>query len=58
MDEASGLTLGPYGQWFNRHETWAYEAGPWVTYLARSSYLLQQGHFYADVAFFTVKRLR
>ena len=28
------------------------EAGPWITYLARSSYLLQQGHFFADVAYF------
>jgi hypothetical protein len=52
VDKAPGLTLGPYGQWFNRHETWADEAGPWVTYLARSSYLLQQGHFYGDVAYF------
>ena len=51
-DMAPGLTLGPYGLWFNRNETWAEEAGPWVTYLARCSYLLQQGHFYGDVAYF------
>jgi hypothetical protein len=51
-DMAPGLTLGPFGQWFNRNETWAGEAGPWVTYLARSSYLLQQGHYYGDVAYF------
>jgi hypothetical protein len=51
-DMAPGLTLGPYGLWFNRNETWAEEAAPWVTYLARCSYLLQQGHFYADVAYF------
>jgi len=49
---APGLTLGPYGLWFNRNDTWADEAGPWVTYLARCSYLLQQGHFSADVAYF------
>jgi hypothetical protein len=49
---APGLTLGPYGLWFNRNDTWAEEAGPWVTYLARCSYLLQQGHFSADVAYF------
>jgi hypothetical protein len=47
-----GLTLGPYGQWFNRNETWAEQAGPWIDYLARSSYLLQQGHFGADVIYF------
>jgi hypothetical protein len=51
-DMAPGLTLGPFGLWFNRNETWAEEAKPWVTYLARCSYLLQQGYFYADVAYF------
>jgi hypothetical protein len=52
VDKAPGLTLGPYGQWFNRNETWAEEAGPWVKYLARSSYMLQQGRFAADVLYF------
>lgn len=52
VDKAPGLTLGPFGQWFNRNETWAEEAGPWIDYLARSSYLLQQGHFAADVIYF------
>lgn len=47
-----GLTLGHYGLWFNRYQTWAEQAGPWVEYLARCSYLLQQGYFYADVAYF------
>ena len=49
---APGLTLGPFGQWFNRNEIWAEQAAPWITYLARSSYLLQQGRFVADVAYF------
>ena len=52
LDKAPGLTLGPYGQWFNRNETWAEQAGPWVDYLARSSYLLQQGRFSADILYF------
>jgi hypothetical protein len=52
VGKAPGLTLGPFGQWFNRNETWAEEAGPWVTYLSRSSYLLQQGHFGADLVYF------
>ncbi len=47
-----GLTLGPFGQWFNRNETWADQAGPWITYLARNSYMLQQGRFVADVLYF------
>ncbi|MGO9491497.1 MAG: glycosyl hydrolase [Terracidiphilus sp.] len=51
-DMAPGLTLGPYGLWFNRNDTWAEQAKPWVTYLARCSYLLQQGHYDADVAYF------
>lgn len=49
---APGLTLGPFGQWFNRNETWANDAGPWIDYIARSSYLLQQGHFAADLVYF------
>ena len=52
VDKAPGLTLGPFGQWFNRNETWAEEAGPWTDYLARSTYLLQQGHFGADLIYF------
>ena len=52
IDKAPGLTLGPFGQWFNRNETWAEQASAWVNYLARSSYMLQQGHFAADVIYF------
>ena len=47
-----GLDLLGYGQWFNRHETWAEEARPWIDYLARSSYLLQQGRFKADILYY------
>jgi hypothetical protein len=46
-----GAGLGPFGLWFTRNETWAEEAGPWVSYLARSSYLLQQGRYVADIAY-------
>jgi hypothetical protein len=52
LDKAPGLTLGPFGQWFNRNETWAEQAGAWVDYLARSSYMLQQGRFAADLIYF------
>lgn len=52
MGKAPGLTLGPFGQWFNRNDTWAEYAVAWVSYLARSSYLLQQGRFNADVLYF------
>jgi hypothetical protein len=52
VDKQPGLALGPFGQWFTRNETWAEQATPWIRYLARSSYLLQQGHFAADIAYF------
>src|SRR5260370_21827695 len=52
IDKAPGLALGPFGQWFNRNETWAEQAKPWITYLARNSYLLQQGRCVADIAYF------
>jgi hypothetical protein len=52
IDKAPGLSLGPFGQFFNRHETWAEMAKPWLDYLARSSYLLQQGKFVGDVVYF------
>src|SRR5438552_759440 len=52
VDKAPGLTLGPFGQWFNRNDTWAEQAGPWVDYLARASYMLQQGRFGADLLYF------
>ena len=47
-----GMSLGHYGQWFNRNETWADQAGAWMDYLARSSYMLQEGHFGADLIYF------
>ena len=50
-DKIPGLGLGPFGQWFNRHETWAEQAGAWTTYLARSCYMLQQGQYIADIAY-------
>ena len=52
LDKKPGLALGPFGQWFNRNETWAEQAKPWISYLARSSYLLQQGRFGADIVYF------
>jgi hypothetical protein len=51
-DKVPGLSLSIFGQYFNRHETWAEMARPWVDYMARSSYLLQQGRYFADVAYF------
>jgi hypothetical protein len=47
-----GISLGPCGQWFNRNETWAEQANVWTKYLARNSWLLQQGKFSADIVYF------
>jgi hypothetical protein len=47
-----GFSLGPFGQWFTRQETWANQAKAWTNYLARSCYLLQQGKFVADVLYY------
>ncbi len=52
INKAPGMTLGPCGQWFNRNETWAEQARPWVDYLSRTSFMLQQGHYGADLIYF------
>jgi len=51
-DKKPGLGLMIFGQWFNRHDTWAEQAKAWTDYLARSCYMLQQGQFVADVAYY------
>ncbi|MBB6096511.1 hypothetical protein HNQ60_005433 [Povalibacter uvarum] len=52
-DKRPGMSLRPLlGQYFGRTETWAKHAQPWIDYLARSSFLLQQGTYAADVAYF------
>ncbi|HEX7857747.1 MAG TPA: glycosyl hydrolase [Sphingobium sp.] len=47
-----GISLFYFGQFFNRHESWGTLARPWVDYLARNSFMLQQGVNVADVAYF------
>ncbi|AXC14951.1 Alpha-L-arabinofuranosidase II precursor [Acidisarcina polymorpha] len=47
-----GITLGYYGQHYTRNITWAEQAVAWNGYLARCSYLLQQGKPVVDVAYF------
>jgi len=51
-DKLPGLALATFGQYFNRHETWASMARPWIDYIARNAFLLQQGENVADVAYF------
>lgn len=51
-DKRPGLGLYIFGQWFNRHETWAEQAKCWTDYLARSCYMLSQGQNVADVLYY------
>jgi hypothetical protein len=48
-DSNPGNTM--VGTHLHRNITWAEQAAPFTTYLARSSFLLQQGLFVADVAY-------
>ena len=52
INKPPGLSLQIFGQYFNRNDTWAELARPWVDYISRSAFLLQQGRFVADVAYF------
>lgn len=51
-DKQPGLSFNNIGQFFNRNESWAELATPWVDYIARNAFLLQQGRNVADVAYF------
>lgn len=42
-----------FGVEFNRHNTWFYQSKEWMDYLRRTHYMLQQGKYVADVAYFT-----
>lgn len=47
-----GESLSMFGQWLTRQETWADRADIWFKYLARGSYMMQQGRFVADIAYY------
>lgn len=52
LEQGPGFSLSIFGQFFSRLETWGEHAKAWMSYLARSSELLQQGHYAADIAYF------
>ena len=52
LDKVPGMTMGQWGTHFGRTNTWWEQSKPWMQYIARSQYLLQQGHTVADVLFF------
>jgi alpha-L-rhamnosidase len=51
-DHFPGFSLWIFGQYFSRLETWGEMAKPWIDYISRNSYMLQQGRNVADVAYF------
>jgi len=49
LDTKPGNTM--VGTHINRNITWAELGAPFVTYLSRNAYLLQKGHYVADIAY-------
>ncbi len=47
-----GMTMGQFGFDFERTETWWKQAKPWIQYITRCEFLLQQGRAVDDVAYF------
>jgi hypothetical protein len=52
LDRKPGMSMGPWGTNFERTNTWWEPAVAWMTYLTRCQFLLQRGHFSADVCYF------
>ncbi len=52
LDRKPGMTLHVAGQHFSRNATWAEQAGPFIKYLTRGSYMLQQGKYVADFCYY------
>jgi hypothetical protein len=51
QDRRPGMTMGPWGQHYERTETWWNETPAWHEYLARCQYMLRQGLFVADICY-------
>jgi len=47
-----GMTMGPWGTHFDRTSTWFEQGRAWLQYVARCQFLLQQGRYVADAAYF------
>jgi hypothetical protein len=47
-----GMTMGQWGFHFERTETWWNQGKPWIDYITRCEFLLQQGRAVSDAAYF------
>lgn len=47
-----GMTMGQWGTHFDRTCTWWDQGRAWIQYLTRCQFMLQQGQFVADAAYF------
>jgi hypothetical protein len=56
FEKKPGITLGQFGQSFNRHNPWWDFASQWFTYHSRVQNILQQGVPVADILYFTGDR--
>jgi hypothetical protein len=53
MNRFPGMTMGQWGINLERTNTWFALSEPWMTYISRCQYLLQQGRYVADVAYYS-----
>lgn len=47
-----GMTMGQWGTHFERTQTWWTQGKAWIDYISRCQFLLQQGRYIADAAYF------
>ncbi len=52
LDKVPGMTMGPWGTFFERTQTWWPFVSPWTRYLARCQFLLQSGRGANDLLLF------
>jgi hypothetical protein len=55
-DRRPGMMMGPWGQHYERTETWWEQSAEWHRYLARCQFLLRQGLFVADICYLQPER--
>ncbi|MCX6560527.1 MAG: glycosyl hydrolase [Candidatus Aminicenantes bacterium] len=51
LDQAPGMTMGPYGVHYERTQTWWEMSSAWNLYLARCQFLLRRGLPVADILY-------